>query len=74
MLAVYNAKVLGTAPAFPARMEERITASLLPTNPVPTTDVDGAAVDVFDQRVRHVNTAGESDWLLKNGFPQLIPR
>ncbi len=37
MLDVYRDKIVGAAPAFPARMEARITASLLPTPPTATT-------------------------------------
>jgi membrane peptidoglycan carboxypeptidase len=83
MLAVYNAKILGTAPAFPARMEARITASLLPPDPLSTTDVvaDGVAIPV--RRAQSL-PPGETDWLLQNGMkvqtpialtiPQLLPR
>ena len=41
---LYRDQIVGTAPAFPARMEERITASLVPPSPPPATDVDGDAV------------------------------
>ena len=44
MLAVYRDKLLGAAPAFPARMEDRITASLLSPPPPPASDVAGDAV------------------------------
>jgi membrane peptidoglycan carboxypeptidase len=44
MLAVYRDKIVGPAPAFPARMEARITASLLPLDPPPVTDVAGEVV------------------------------
>ena len=37
MLAVYRDKIIGAAPAFPARMEARIAASLLPPTPPPGT-------------------------------------
>ena len=85
MLAVYNAKILGAAPAFPARMEERITASLLPPDPLATIDVvaDGVAIPV--QRAGDQSLApGETEWLLQNGMkvqtpialtiPPLLPR
>jgi penicillin-binding protein 1A len=85
MLAVYNAKILGAAPAFPARMEERITASLLPPDPLATIDVvaDGVAIPV--QRAGDQSVAsGETEWLLQNGMkvqtpialtiPPLLPR
>jgi penicillin-binding protein 1A len=41
MLEVYRNKFVGTAPAFPARMEGRITASLLPPDPPPAPAADG---------------------------------
>lgn len=44
MLGVYRDKIVGAAPAFPARMEERITAALLPPAPPPATDVVDAGV------------------------------
>ena len=45
MLGVYRDKILGTVPAFPAGMEERITASLMPPpDTPPATDVAGVAV------------------------------
>ncbi len=73
MLAVYNAKILGAAPAFPARMEEGITASLLPPDPLPATDVvaDGVAIPVH--RVGQQSLApDQTDGLLQS--PQLLPR
>jgi penicillin-binding protein 1A len=84
MLAVYRDKIVGAAPAFPARMEERITASLLPPDPPPATDVVGNAIAyVFGAQHRPTSPA-EINWLLQNGrsvqtpialsFPQLIPR
>jgi penicillin-binding protein 1A len=43
MLRVYGDKILGAAPRFPASMEERITASLLPPTFAPVTgSVDDA--------------------------------
>src|SRR4029453_1557042 len=54
MLGVYRDKLVGAAPAFPARMEERITASLLPPNPSPVTDGGGdAAISAFGARALH---------------------
>ena len=44
MLRVYRDKIVGAAPAFPAGMEDRITASLLPPDPLPATDVAGDAL------------------------------
>jgi hypothetical protein len=42
MLAIYDGKIVGNAPAFPAWMEARITAALLPPPPpVILTAVDG---------------------------------
>ena len=84
MLGVYRNKIVGAAPAFPAGMEDRITASLLSPDPPPAIDFAGDAVaHVFS--ARHRRTApGETDWLLQNGmivqtpiappFPRLIPR
>ena len=84
MLGVYRDKIVGAAPAFPARMEARITASLLPPTPPPATDVAGDAVaGLSGARDRHT-LPGETDWLLKNGmtgeapivppFTRLVPR
>jgi penicillin-binding protein 1A len=51
MLGVYRDKIVGAAPAFPARMEKRITASLLPPTPLPATDVAGDGIAyVFSAR------------------------
>ena len=71
MLGVYRDQIVGTAPAFPARMEERITASLVP--PSPATDVDGDAVaDVFGPWPRRPLPG--ADWLLKNVMTVVMPR
>ncbi len=68
-----HAQVLGTAPAFPARMEERIAASLVPPDPLLTTDVVADRVAIPVQRAGHQSLApGETDWLLQ--IPQLLPR
>ena len=73
MLGVYRDRIVGTAPAFPARMEERITASLVPPRPPPATDVDGDAVaDVFGPRPRRPLPG--ADWLLKNVMTVVMPR
>jgi penicillin-binding protein 1A len=73
MLGVYRDRIVGTAPAFPARMEERITAALLPPDP-PVTPFDGEAVaDVASAR-RWRTLPGETDWLLKNGTPWFLSR
>jgi len=85
MLAVYRDKIVGAAPAFPARMEDRITASLLPPDPSPATDVVGDAIaHVFGAQHRPPTSPAETNWLLQNGrsvqtpialsFPALIPR
>jgi penicillin-binding protein 1A len=66
MLGVYRDKIVGAAPAFPARMEERITASLLPPLLLPATDIAGVA-HVFSPQHRRTSP-GETDWLLRNGF------
>jgi len=82
MLRVYRDKIVGTPPAFPAGMEERIAASLLP--PPPATNVaDDAVSFVFSPWHRRASP-GETDWLLQNGrtveapialrFPRLMPR
>jgi membrane peptidoglycan carboxypeptidase len=42
MLGVYREQIVGAVPAFPASMEGRITASLLPPTPPAATDVAGA--------------------------------
>jgi membrane peptidoglycan carboxypeptidase len=83
MLGVYRDKIVGVAPAFPARMEERITASLLPS-PRPATDVAGGAIAGLSGARDRQALPGESDWLLKNGmtgeapivppFTRLVPR
>jgi membrane carboxypeptidase/penicillin-binding protein len=84
MLAVYRDKIAGAAPGFPARMEERITASLLPPDPPPATDIIGDAVAyMFSARHRRSSPA-ETGWFLKNGmvietpialpFPRFVPR
>ena len=74
MLLVYRDKIVGSAPAFPARMEQRITAPLLPPDPLPVTPLGGDAVaDVASARRWHT-LPNETDWLLKNGTPWFIPR
>ena len=74
MLGVYRDKIIGSAPAFPARMEGRITAALLPPDPPPLIPVDGEAVaDVASAR-RWRTLPDETDWLLKNGTPWFISR
>jgi penicillin-binding protein 1A len=73
MLAVYRDKIVGAAPAFPAPMEARITASLLPPTPSLATD---AAVDavasVFSPRNSRTSPA-ETAWLLQNGMTVQTP-
>jgi penicillin-binding protein 1A len=49
MLGVYRDKIVGAAPAFPARMEARITASLLPPSPpLPLTPLGHQAEPMVD--------------------------
>jgi membrane carboxypeptidase/penicillin-binding protein len=83
MLGVYRDKIVGPAPAFPARMEQRITSSLLTPNPPAVIDLVGDAVaSVFTLRPRRTSPA-ETHWLLQNGirmqtpialpFPRLVP-
>jgi penicillin-binding protein 1A len=68
MLSVYRDKIAGTAPTFPIQMELRITASLLPPSPPPTTDVAGGAISGSIFNAPHRETLpGETAWLLKNG-------
>ena len=45
MLGVYREQIVGAAPVFPASMEDRISASLLPPTPPDASDVShsGAA-------------------------------
>ncbi|RPI53909.1 MAG: hypothetical protein EHM55_12390, partial [Acidobacteria bacterium] len=74
MLAVYGTGIVGLAPSFPVRMEERITASLLPRDPAPTPEVAIETVAVPVRLSLHPPAAGETDWLLQNGFPRLLPR
>jgi len=54
-------------------MEERITASLLPSSPPPTPDVANGATaggfSVGQQRAR----PDETDWLMKNGLSTDAP-
>jgi penicillin-binding protein 1A len=68
MLGVYRDKIVGAAPAFPVGMEARITASLLPPSPPPTTDIAGGAVAGVFGTTRLPTVPGETDWLLKNGL------
>jgi membrane peptidoglycan carboxypeptidase len=68
MLGVYRDKIAGTAPVFPVRMEERITASLLPPSPPPTTD---AAIDTVADAIgvrRQRTSPAETVWFLQNGL------
>mgnify|MGYP001321876063 CR=1 FL=1 len=44
MLGVYRTGLVGPAPAFPAGMEARIAAALLPPLPLPVTEVTGDGV------------------------------
>jgi penicillin-binding protein 1A len=58
MLGVYQARIVGAAPAFPSWMEASITASLLPK--VPEADLASQVVP----SVRRVASAAERVWLL----------
>ena len=74
MLGVYRDKrdkIVGNAPAFPAPMEERIAASLLPPlDPPVEVDVAGdATANLFNART----SPGETDWLIKNGTTGVAP-
>ncbi len=70
MLGVYRDKIMGEAPAFPARMEGRITASLLPPTPPLAIDVAGDAVaSVFSVRPLRTSPAE-----VGRPFPRLTPR
>ena len=85
MLGVYRDKIVGIAPAFPGRMEQRITAFLLlPPSPSPAAVASSDAVaDAFS--ARHPRTSpAETAWPLQNGmtlqmpilsfFPRIMPR
>jgi len=84
MLGVYRDKIVGAAPAFPSRMEARITASLLPPSPPPATDlVSDTVANVSSAQHRRASPAETAAWLLKNAtveapirlpFPRLVPR
>jgi membrane peptidoglycan carboxypeptidase len=84
MLGVYQDKIVGAAPAFPAWMEARIAASLLPPNPPLATDVGGDAVAHVFRAPQRRTLPGETDWFLQNGttvqppiarpLPRLVPR
>jgi len=67
MLAVYRDQIVGPAPAFPARMEERITAALVPPAPAPITEVAGGAVAFVFSASRQRRTPRALDWLPQNG-------
>ena len=67
MLGVYRGGILGAAPAFPAWMEARITASLLTPRPDVATDVAGD-VTPSALRARDRPASGtEMGWLLTHG-------
>jgi membrane peptidoglycan carboxypeptidase len=73
MLAVYRDKIVGAAPAFPARMEARIAASLLPPTPPPATEVDGDAVASVSGAPRRPASPAELGWLLNHGMTVQAP-
>ena len=64
MLAVYRNKIVGAAPAFPAGMEARITASLLAPTPPPAVKVDGDSVASVSGTTRRRVSPAELGWLL----------
>jgi hypothetical protein len=67
---VYRDKIVGAAPAFPARMEERITAALLPPAPPPATDVgDDGVTSAFS--APHPRTSPAENSAIP--FPRLVP-
>ena len=61
---LYRDKIVGSAPAFPARMKERITVALLPPEPVPVIPLDGETVaDVASARHwRTLPSEGRTDF------------
>ena len=85
MLNVYREKIVGTAPPFPAGMEQRITASLLPPPaPPPAIEWLGDAVAEVSSVLHQRTAPAETEWFIKNGMtaptpiavpiPRLIPR
>jgi membrane carboxypeptidase/penicillin-binding protein len=73
MLGVYRDKIAGIAPAFPAPMEERIAASLLPVDPPPATVAASEPVTgVFITQHESVSP-GETEWLLQHGATVQTP-
>ncbi len=64
MMAVYGAGIVGLAPSFPARMEERISASLLPPSPAPAQAVADTTVATPVGSELQPLTSGEGDRLL----------
>jgi penicillin-binding protein 1A len=69
MLGVYRDQLVGAAPAFPAQMEARITASLVPPDPPTATAVAGKAVALVLGRRHQLTSPGETEWFLQNGQP-----
>jgi penicillin-binding protein 1A len=83
MLALYSVDILGTAPAFPTGIEQRITASLLPPPEGLLTDAAGEGEALGDERSAPRPLPGGTDWLMKNRtivlpsaaiFPPRVPR
>ena len=85
MLGVHRDKIVGIAPAFPGRMEQRITAFLLlPPSPPPAAVASSDAVaDAFSARHPRASPA-ETAWPRQKGmtlqmpilsfFPRIMPR
>jgi penicillin-binding protein 1A len=73
ILAVYRDKIVGAAPAFPAGMEARITASLLAPTPPPAVNVDGDSVASVSSTTRRRVSPAELGWLLDHGTSAQTP-
>jgi penicillin-binding protein 1A len=63
MLAVYGDRVMRRAPSFPAGMEARIAAALVPPVVMPPTEPGAAALSTPR---RAAPLAAELEWLMKN--------
>lgn len=67
MLAVYRDKIVGAAPAFPARMEARITAPLLPPTPPSAAEAEGDSVASLFSTPRWRASPAALGWLPVHG-------